>query len=242
MAEVDAHGVLTFRLENMTADLRRIGEKAEHIEQPGLPGGPACGDGQRPLDLGLQHVAQQIVDVFVMVIKGIARQPAVLDDIADGDLVQRLDGQKCPERLGDGALGDLLLSSGLSFPCRAASGCSGKFLHSTAFSVAHELKFFNFGREKQHFPLRIHRLRGMGERRYTATWNKTFSSRCCRWAGTLTGTLGGILTSARLTNYRIEQLEKKVDRHNGFGERIPVLEDRVTAISHRMDCLEGGKT
>ena len=50
------------------------------------------------------------------------------------------------------------------------------------------------------------------------------------------------LTSARLTNYRIEQLEKKVDRHNGFGERIPVLEDRVTAISHRMDCLEGGKT
>lgn len=61
-------------------------------------------------------------------------------------------------------------------------------------------------------------------------------------AGTLTGTLGGILTSARLTNYRIEQLEKKVDRHNGFGERIQVLEDRVTAISHRMDCLEGGKT
>ena len=61
-------------------------------------------------------------------------------------------------------------------------------------------------------------------------------------AGTLTGTLGGILTSARLTNYRIEQLEKKVDRHNGFGEHIPVLEDRVTAISHRMDCLEGGKT
>ena len=61
-------------------------------------------------------------------------------------------------------------------------------------------------------------------------------------AGTLTGTLGGILTSARLTNYRIEQLEKKVDRHNGFGERIPVLEDRVTAIWHIMDCLEGGKT
>ena len=61
-------------------------------------------------------------------------------------------------------------------------------------------------------------------------------------AGTLTGTLGGILTSARLTIYRMEQLEKKVDRHNGVGERIPVLEDRVTAISHRMDCLEGGKT
>ena len=61
-------------------------------------------------------------------------------------------------------------------------------------------------------------------------------------AGTLTGPLGGILTSARLTNYRIEQLEKKVDRHNGFGERIPVPEERVPAVSHRMDCLEWGKT
>jgi len=53
-----------------------------------------------------------------MVIKGIARQPAVLDDIADGDLVQRLDGQKCPERFGDGALGDLLLHP--DSPFRAA--------------------------------------------------------------------------------------------------------------------------
>ena len=61
-------------------------------------------------------------------------------------------------------------------------------------------------------------------------------------AGTLTGTLGGILTPARLTNYRIAQLEKKVDRHNGFVESISLLNDRATAISHRMDCLEGGKT
>lgn len=142
---------------------------------------PPAGTDSARSDLGLQHVAQQIVDVFVMVIKGIARQPAVLDDIADGDLVQRLDGQKCPERLGDGALGDLLLHPDSPFRAAAASGCDGKFLHSTAFSVAHELKFFNFGRKKQRSPLRIHRLRGMGERRYTATWNTTFSLRCCRW-------------------------------------------------------------
>ena len=37
LAEVDAHGILTFRLENMTADLRRIDEEAEHIKQHGLP-------------------------------------------------------------------------------------------------------------------------------------------------------------------------------------------------------------
>lgn len=39
------------------------------------------------------------------------------------------------------------------------------------------------------------------------------------FAGTLIGTLGGILASAKLTNYRIEQLEKKVDEHNNFAER-----------------------
>lgn len=38
-------------------------------------------------------------------------------------------------------------------------------------------------------------------------------------AGTLLGSACGVLTSARLTNYRIAQLEKKVDRHNGFGEK-----------------------
>ena len=32
--------------------------------------------------------------------------------------------------------------------------------------------------------------------------------------GTFIGTLGGILTSTKLTSYRIEQLEKKVEKHN----------------------------
>ena len=35
--------------------------------------------------------------------------------------------------------------------------------------------------------------------------------------GTLTGSLGGIVVSSKLTNYRIEQLEKKVDKHNNFA-------------------------
>jgi hypothetical protein len=42
--------------------------------------------------------------------------------------------------------------------------------------------------------------------------------------GTLVGTFAGIITSAKLTAYRIEQLEKKVDKHNNFAERIPVIE------------------
>lgn len=57
-------------------------------------------------------------------------------------------------------------------------------------------------------------------------------------AGTLFGTLGGILTASKLTNYRLAQLEKKVDRHNSFGERIPIIEEKLKVINHRLADLE----
>lgn len=44
--------------------------------------------------------------------------------------------------------------------------------------------------------------------------------------GTLAGTFGGILTSNRLTGYRIEQLEKQVEKHNSIIERVQILEDK----------------
>ena len=56
--------------------------------------------------------------------------------------------------------------------------------------------------------------------------------------GTLLGSASGVLASARLTSYRIAQLEKKVERHNGFGERIPVLEERIKVVTHRLSDLE----
>lgn len=43
--------------------------------------------------------------------------------------------------------------------------------------------------------------------------------------GTLAGSLGGIVVSSKLTSYRLEQLEKKVDKHNNFADRVPRLED-----------------
>lgn len=58
------------------------------------------------------------------------------------------------------------------------------------------------------------------------------------FAGTLIGTFGGILTSAKLTTYRIEQLEKKVDKHNNFAERIPVLEEQMESVTHKISELE----
>lgn len=60
--------------------------------------------------------------------------------------------------------------------------------------------------------------------------------------GTAFGSVSGILISNRLTNYRIEQLEKKVDKHNGFAEKIPTLEllyeEKFKVINHRIDDLE----
>lgn len=42
--------------------------------------------------------------------------------------------------------------------------------------------------------------------------------------GTVIGSLAGILASSHLTTYRIEQLEKKVDKHNSVIERVALLE------------------
>ena len=41
--------------------------------------------------------------------------------------------------------------------------------------------------------------------------------------GTCIGSLGGM----KLTSYRIEQLEKKVEKHNNFAGRMPVVENEV---------------
>ena len=56
--------------------------------------------------------------------------------------------------------------------------------------------------------------------------------------GTLAGTFGGILTSSKLTNYRLEQLEKKVDKHNNFAQRVPLLEERVKIHEQRISMIE----
>ena len=56
--------------------------------------------------------------------------------------------------------------------------------------------------------------------------------------GTVVGTVGGIIASSKLTVYRIKQLENKVDKHNNFAERIPVIENNIKVASHRIDDLE----
>lgn len=56
--------------------------------------------------------------------------------------------------------------------------------------------------------------------------------------GTVIGTLGGIMAGNRLTAYRLEQLEQKVDKHNSVIERVYRLEGRMTEAEH---ALRGGK-
>lgn len=56
--------------------------------------------------------------------------------------------------------------------------------------------------------------------------------------GTLVGSLFGILTANKLTNYRIEQLEKKVEKHNSVIERVYKLEKHEAVIEEEIDHLK----
>ena len=48
--------------------------------------------------------------------------------------------------------------------------------------------------------------------------------------GTAVGSIAGILTSSKLTAYRLDRLEKKVEKHNNLVERMYSLESRVAVL------------
>ena len=56
--------------------------------------------------------------------------------------------------------------------------------------------------------------------------------------GTLGGSFLGVLASNKLINYRIKQLEKKVEKHNNLVERMVLVETEVKSAQHRLDSLE----
>ena len=56
--------------------------------------------------------------------------------------------------------------------------------------------------------------------------------------GTLVGSIAGILTANKLTVYRIEQLEKKVEKHNNVIERVYLLETRDAVIEEELEHLK----
>ena len=63
--------------------------------------------------------------------------------------------------------------------------------------------------------------------------------------GTVLGSLFGILAANKLTNYRIAQLEKKVETHNKVIDRVyklekheAVINEEITVANHRISDLE----
>ena len=57
-------------------------------------------------------------------------------------------------------------------------------------------------------------------------------------AGTIIGSLIGCVASAKLTNFRLKQLEDRVAEHNNFAHRLPVIEEQIKVINHRLSDLE----
>lgn len=56
--------------------------------------------------------------------------------------------------------------------------------------------------------------------------------------GTAVGSLFGILSANKLTNYRIQQLEEKVNKHNNLIERMTAAERDIKSAHRRIDELK----
>ena len=57
------------------------------------------------------------------------------------------------------------------------------------------------------------------------------------FVASIIGTFGGILVSSKLTNYRLERLEERVNKHNNLIERMYKVEDSTKSAHHRIDEL-----
>ena len=44
-----------------------------------------------------------------------------------------------------------------------------------------------------------------------------------------------------VTDTKIEELTREVRMHNGFAQRLPVVEEQIKVINHRIDDLEKAK-
>ena len=57
------------------------------------------------------------------------------------------------------------------------------------------------------------------------------------FGGTVIGSAFGVIAFAKLTNYRLEQLEKKVNLHNNAIERVYSLERKHAVLEQRVEDL-----
>ena len=61
-------------------------------------------------------------------------------------------------------------------------------------------------------------------------WEILFS-----FLGSATGCIAGILASQKLTNYRLERLEEKVNKHNNLVERMTVSEMKIQMMEEKLN-------
>lgn len=54
----------------------------------------------------------------------------------------------------------------------------------------------------------------------------------------LAGSFLAVLAGQKLTNFRLQKLEEKVDKHNNVVERMAVAEKEIRVANHRIDDLE----
>lgn len=66
-------------------------------------------------------------------------------------------------------------------------------------------------------------------------------------AAVITGamTLAGVLIAnsraQAVTDTKLEELTREVRAHNNFAQRVPVLEEQIKAVNHRLANLENGQ-
>ena len=56
--------------------------------------------------------------------------------------------------------------------------------------------------------------------------------------GTAIGSVVSVLTANRLTNYKIDELKKTVEKHNSLIDRTYRLEESVTLVNEKLDSLD----
>ena len=58
---------------------------------------------------------------------------------------------------------------------------------------------------------------------------------------TLLGVLASNSKSQAVTETKLEDLTREVREHNNFAKRMPVVEEKIKVINHRIDDLEAAK-
>jgi len=63
--------------------------------------------------------------------------------------------------------------------------------------------------------------------------------------GTLVGSFSGIIAANKLVNYRLQQLEQKVQAHNNLVERtyhleseLELIHEQIKSVHHRINHME----